>query len=331
MNALVTGGGGFLGRAIVEQLLARGDTVTSLARGAYPEIAALGASTIQADICGDRDELARALDGVDVVFHVAAKAGIWGDESIYLRINVDGTNNLMAAAKQAGVERFVFTSSPSAVFGRREITGLTEAQCPYPETFEAPYAKSKALSEQAVLAENGPAFVTTALRPQLIWGPRDPHIVPRLIDRRKAGRLVQVGPGRNRVAITYVDNAAHAHLLAADALAPGAACAGKAYFISDPEPVVLWPWINSVLEAVGVGRAPRTVSLGTARGVAGLMELAWTVLPLKDEPPMTRFAVEKLARSCWYDLSAARDDLGYRPLVDPDEGFRRMVEWFKRG
>ena len=206
--------------------------------------------------------------------------------------------------------------------------GVTEAEAPYPEHFEAPYPESKAKAEQVVLGANGAEFATCALRPHLIWGPRDPHIIPRLIERRRQGRLAQVGDGTNRVAITYIDNAAVAHLQAADVLAPGARCAGKAYFITDGEPVVLWDWINELLVAVGEKPISRKVSVGMAKRVGGILEWVWRTFGLSGEPPMTRFVAAELASSHWYDLAAARGDFGYSPLTEPGVGMERTVEAF---
>ncbi len=328
MQALVTGGGGFLGRAIVEQLLARGDTVRTLARGRYPALEALGATPIQHDL-RNPDGLAAHLEGVDVVFHVASKTGVWGAAEDFFSINVGGTENLLAAARAAGVRRFVYTSSPSATFSGGDAENATEADCPYPDHFEAPYPESKAQAEQRVLAANGPELATTALRPHLIWGPRDPHILPRLMLRRQQGRLMRVGNGRNKVGITYVDNAAAAQLQAADQLAPGSANAGKAYFITDPEPVVLWTWIDQFLLRVGLDPVPRSISPGMATLAGTVLEWIWRTFDRPGEPPMTRFVAKELSTSHWYDLSAARHDFGYTPVVDPEEGLARAVAWFR--
>ena len=293
MHALVTGGGGFLGRAITEQLLARGDQVTILSRGRYPEVEALGAAGVQCDLSAPGPELAEVLAQVDVVFHVASKTGVWGSRASFFQANVEGTKNLLSAARKAGVRRFVYTSSPSATFDGGDAEGKTEAEAPYPEHFEAPYPESKAVAEKFVLDQNSDELATTALRPHLIWGPRDPHILPRLISRRKQGRLMRIGDGTNKVGITFIDNAAVAHLQAADVLAPGAANAGKAYFITDPEPVSLWPWIDGFLQSVGVPAISRGVSPGFAllaaiglprlklgpqlSGVAALLAAGWLV------------------------------------------------------
>ncbi len=328
MHALVTGGGGFLGRAITEQLLARGDAVTILSRGHYPEVEALGATAVQVDL-SEPEGLGEALTGKDIVFHVASKTGIWGDRCDFMRTNVEGTRHLLEACRKAGIERFVYTSSPSATFDGSDAENATEADCSYPDHFEAPYPESKALAEQLVLDANGTGLATTVLRPHLIWGPGDPHIIPRLIQRRQEGRLARVGTGTNRVAITYIDNAAAAHLQAADVLSPGSRNAGKAYFVTDGEPVVLWDWIDELLVSVGLEPVGRQASLGVARSVGAVLEWTWKGLGLSGEPPMTRFVAAELAASHWYDLTAARNDFGYRPVVDPAEGLARTVEAFR--
>ncbi|MBU0553119.1 NAD-dependent epimerase/dehydratase family protein [Myxococcota bacterium] len=328
MKALITGGGGFLGRAITQQLLARGDAARILARGAYPEVEALGAEAIRLDLSGDAD-LRPALEGIDVVFHAASKTGVWGRAAEFMRSNVDGTERLLAACREAGIGRFIYTGSPSATFDGRDARGATEADCPYPQHFKAPYPESKAQAERLVLAANGPSFATTALRPHLIWGPGDPHILPRLIDRHRKGRLMQIGDGDNQVGLTYIDNAAAAHLQAADALAPGSANAGKAYFITDGEPVALWPWINAFFEGVGLPPVKRQLSRRKAELLGGALELAWWLLRRAGEPPMTRFVAAELAASHWYNLSAARADFGYAPVIEPEEALRRTYAAFK--
>ena len=328
MRALVTGGGGFLGRVITEQLLARGDAVTILARGRYPDVEALGADAIQMDLT-QAEGLAEALSGVDVVFHVASKTGVWGPRQEYMQTNVEGTRNLLYAAQEAGIQRFVYTGSPSATFDGSDAENATEADCPYPTHFEADYPESKAIAERMVLAANDEEMATVSLRPHLIWGPRDPHIVPRLMELRQQGRLARVGDGSNKVAITYIDNAAAAHLQAADVLAPGSANAGKAYFISDEAPVVLWTWIDQVLVAVGLESIDRSVSVRLARTAGVVLEWVWRGFRLKGDPPMTRFVAAQMATSHWYDLSAARADFGYRAVVGPDEAMARTVQAFR--
>ncbi len=327
MRVLVTGGGGFLGKAIVAQLRERGDEVLVLARGRYPEVEALGARSVQGDL-RDPASLAGLLQGLDGVFHVASKTGVWGPREEFFSVNVEGTRTLLGACREQGVPWMVYTSSPSCVHRGGDEEGVSEAQCPYPTHFEAPYPESKAVAEQLVLAASAPDLRTTALRPHLIYGPGEPHMLPRLLDRHRKGRLRRIGTGTNRVGLTYIDNAARAHLLAADALAAGGDNAGKAYFITDAEPVELWPWIDRFMVGVGMPPVRKSIALSTAQRGSDLMEWIWRTFGLAGEPLMTRFAATQLATSHWYDISAAERDFGYRPEVDGEEGLRRTVAAF---
>ncbi len=328
MHALVTGGGGFLGRAVTEQLLARGDEVTILARSCYPDVEALGARGVQADL-RRLETLSGVLEGIDVVFHVASKTGVWGPRDEFMEINVDGTRNLVEACWAQGVDRLVYTSSPSATFDGGDAEGITEADAPYPDRFDTAYPESKARAEQVIKDANGPHLTTTILRPHLIYGPREPHMLPRLIDRLQQGRLMRIGDGRNKVALTYIDNAAAAHLQAADALVKAGPNAGKAYFITDGPPVELWSWLDRFFVGIGLSPIQRSVSPGVARTVSGVLEWVWRTFSLDGEPPMTRFAAAQLSTSHYYDLSAARADFGYAPPVDGEEGLRRTIAWFR--
>lgn len=328
MRALVTGGGGYVGRHVVKALRARGDEVIVVGRHRYPEVEALGAVGVQADLARDDLRLFEAMRGVDVVFHVAALPPVHAPRRHFWETNVGGTQRVLDACIAAGVPRLVFTGTPSATFDGRDVKGGTEASCPYPPRYETPYAETKAEAERRVLAANGDGLSTTAIRPHLVYGPEEPHMLPRVILRNRAGRLAIIGDGTNEVGLTCVENAAAAHLQAADALGPGSANAGRAYFVTDATPVRLWTWINDLLEAIGEPRISRHVSLGLARTLGAVCEALWT-LPLPGEPPMTRFVASNLATSHWYDLSAARADFGYREVVSAEEGLARTVAWFR--
>jgi nucleoside-diphosphate-sugar epimerase len=326
MNALVTGGGGFLGGAVVRLLLARGDRVRSFTRSRYPWLDELGVEQVFGDL-SDPEAVANAVEGMDVAFHVAAKAGVWGRHADFVSTNLTGTENVLAACKRHAVRRLVYTSTPSVVHGGGSLEGADES-APYPKHFEASYPETKAKAEQAVLAANGPDLATVSLRPHLIWGPGDPHLIPRVIARAKAGKLRRVGRDPVKVDITYVDNAAAAHVLAADKLAPGAPPAGKAYFLSNGEPVELWEFINRVLAAAGQPPLTRSVSLWKAKLAGRVLETVYRWFRLPGEPPMTRFVASQLGTSHWYDISAARRDLGYEPRVTVEDGLRRLAESF---
>ncbi len=321
MNALVTGGGGFLGGAIVRKLLARGDTVRSFTRSAYPWLGELGVEQIHGDL-GNLAPVQAAVAGCDVVFHVAAKAGVWGRYADYFGTNVVGTRNIIAACRQAGVTRLVYTSTPSVVHTGADLEGATE-NLPYATHFLAHYPATKAIAEAEVLAANGATLGTVALRPHLIWGPGDPHLIPRVLARAKAGKLRRVGTRPVTVDVTYVDNAADAHLNAADRIAD---CRGKAYFISNGEPILLWDFLNRILADAGLPAVTRSIPTGLAKTAAFALEKFYSLLRLSAEPPTTRFVVSQLSTSHWYDIAAAKRDLGYVPRVSLDEGLRRLAE-----
>lgn len=328
-RALVTGGGGFLGRAIVQRLRARGDAVRTLARGDYPELRALGAEPFRGDVA-DPDAVRRAVEGCDVVYHVAAKAGIWGPFDEYYRCNVEGTRHILDACRALGVRRLVYTSSPSVVFDGRDVAGVDES-IPYASRYETAYPQTKAEAERLVLAAHGAQLATTALRPHLIWGPGDNHLIPRLIARARAGRLRRIGRTDHLVDAIYIDNAADAHVLAADRLALGAdsPVGGKAYFLSQGEPWPLWKLINGILAAADLPPVDRTVPRPVAYLAGALLETTYRLLRRADEPPMTRFLAHQLSTAHWFDITAARRDLGYAPAVSTEEGLRRLAESFR--
>jgi 2-alkyl-3-oxoalkanoate reductase len=333
MHALVTGGGGFLGRTIVEQLLARGDRVRSFGRGAYPELEAMGVEVVRGDITDGR-AVHDACADVDCVFHTAARAGVGVRRQDFERPNLTGTTMVIVACRAHCTPRLVYTSSPSVTFAGKDQHGIDEAvphALKWLESHGAHYSYSKAVAETAVLAPiQGRTTQACALRPHLIWGPRDAHLIPRLIHRARRGRLRRVGDGTNLVDICYVENAAAAHLAAADALAaPDSPAAGRAYYISQGEPVNCWQWIDEILALAGLPRVRKSISLKAAWRLGAACEAAYRLLRLCGEPPMTRFLAAQLARSHWYDISAARRDLGYEPKVSTAEGMRRLGEWLR--
>lgn len=324
-TALVTGGGGFLGRRIVDMLIERGDRVRIYARGTYPELARLGVDCRRGDLT-DAEALKRACDGCDVVFHVAARAGIWGSWEDYHRPNVLGTQNVIAAVRSAGVPGLVYTSSPSVVFDGGDMEGVDES-VPYARHFAAHYPRSKAVAEQMVRAAGDRALATVALRPHLIWGPRDNHLVPRIIAR--AHRLRRIGRANKLIDTTYIDNAARAHLCAADRLRPGSPLSGRAYFISNGRPLPTWDVINRILDCAGKPPIRRSIPRPAAILLAGTFETLYRALRVSTEPPLTRFVVEEMTTAHWFDITAARRDLDYSPEVDMDEGFSRLRAWLQ--
>jgi 2-alkyl-3-oxoalkanoate reductase len=324
MKALVTGGGGFLGGAVVRLLQQRGDAVRSLTRSAYPWLDELGVEQSLGDLA-DPEAVERAVIGCDIVFHTAAKAGVWGRYADYFSTNVTGTENVIAACKKHGIRKLVYTSTPSVVHSGGDIEGGNES-LPYPRHFDAYYPATKAAAEKAVLAANGPDFATVALRPHLIWGPSDPHLIPRLLTRARTGKLRRIGFRPVKVDATYIDNVADAHILAGDKLAVGSPVAGKVYFISNDEPVELWPFIDRILAAAGLPPLTRTVSAWKARLAGRVLEWMYWLFRLPGEPPMTRFVANQMSTAHWYDISAAKRDLGYEPKISVEEGLARLGE-----
>lgn len=322
MKVLVTGGGGFVGGYVIERLLKRGYTVRSIGRSAQPELEALGVEVVRCDL-SDALAVQSACEGMDAVFHIAAKAGVWGTWDSFYQPNVIGTRNIVAACQANQIGRLIYTSTPSVVFNGQPISGLDESM-PYGRDWLCHYAHTKAIAEEKVLAANSDDLKVVALRPHLIFGPGDPHLLPRVIESVKAGRLKIVGDGQTRVDVSYVGNVADAHIDAFDALEQGKG-AGKAYFISQGEPVELWPWLNEIL--AGLGHAPlrKRISLKKAYAAASVIEAVWKLFRLKGEPPITRFVAVELAKDHYFDIAAARRDLGYQAEVEMQSALKATI------
>ena len=325
MLALVTGGGGFLGRYIVEQLLARGDSVRIIARGDYSELHQLGVTTYRGDI-QHLDVLIEACKGVDLVFHTAAYAGYWGAWQDFYRANVTGTQNVIAACHTQNVPKLIYTSSPSVIFNNQAHEGVNES-IPYPVHYENYYSHTKAIGEQLVLQANQSALLTVSLRPHLIIGKRDVHILPRLIAQARKGALLQVGEGHNLVDLTYVEDAARAHLLAADALTPTSPTAGAVYFISQDEPVNLWGFIRELLFHLNLPPVKRKIPLSLARFIGATYEGLYHLFPISGEPRLTRFLASELALSHYYNISRAKKEIGYTPQFCMTDVMRITLQW----
>ena len=324
-HVLVTGGTGFLGRRLVDRLLAQGRAVTVLARTPAPDLEARGVRFLRAAL-DDEAAVRAACRGMGTVFHVAAKVGVWGRYDDFFRANVLGTRAILAGCLEHGVSRLVYTSTPSVVYNGSDLAGADES-LPLTTDCPSPYPLTKAIAEREVLAANSAELRTVALRPHLIWGAGDPHLVPRVLASARAGRLRIIGSGKNRVDMVHVDNAVDAHLAAENALA--GAAAGRAYFITNGEPVVLWDWINSLLVALGEPPLTKRISFGVASAIGAICEAAWRALSLKGDPPMTRFVAAELAKDHWFSQAAARCDLGYMPRVSMAEGTVELVASLK--
>jgi nucleoside-diphosphate-sugar epimerase len=324
MKALVTGGGGFVGSAICRRLRALGHDVTALGRRPHAALAAEGIRTAVHDIALPEAAagLTGLLAGVECVFHTAAHVKMWGPYEAFARGNIGATENVIAACRAAGVAKLVFTSSPSVVATDHDLRGIDESQ-PYPQHYRAFYPQTKAAAERAVLAAHGSGLKTIALRPHLIFGPGDTNLVPTVLKRARAGRLVQVGDGTNLVDLTFIDDCVTAHLLTAAALDDHPTVGGRPFFISQGTPVPLWEWIGRVLALHGVPPVRRRISAGTAQMLATIAEAAWRTCGLTSDPPLTRFLAEEMSTDHYFDIGAARRELGFTPSCSVWEATER--------
>ncbi|MFC1744914.1 NAD-dependent epimerase/dehydratase family protein [Candidatus Riflebacteria bacterium] len=323
MKALVTGGGGFLGRHIVYKLLQTGTSVRVMGRREYPALKDMGVDCFTGDI-SDRDSVMQACKGMDLIYHVAAIPGIWGKWDTFYNTNYIGSKNVLEACEKLGIPRLIYTSSPSVIFDGSSMENVDETY-PYPKEFDCYYPKTKAMAEKMILEANGKKGVyTTSIRPHLIWGPGDNHLIPRFLKKGKAGRIRQVGDGQNLVDTVYVENAAIAHLQVAEKLEKDSPVAGQAYFISQDEPIKLWEWINRFLLGANIPAIKGKISANTAYYAGMFLEGVYSILGLSGEPPMTRFLASELAKSHWYNISKAKKDFGYEVKVDTEEGYKLL-------
>jgi len=326
-RVLVTGASGFLGKKLILRLLEQNCQVHGLCRSRQKDLEAAGVEMRYADLA-DAKSTRAACEGMDIVFHTAAKVGIWGNYRDFLNTNVNGTQAIINGCRDFMVPKLVYTSTPSVVFNGQNLTGNDES-LPYGTAFPCHYPATKAIAEKAVLdAHLQPPgnLKTVALRPHLIWGPGDPNLIPRVLERARKGRLRIVGDGDNRVDLSYIDNVVDAHIAAANSLDkdinnPG----GKAYFISNDEPVSLWEWINDLLRRKQLDPIQSKISLKTAQRIGSIMETIWRIFRIKGEPPMTRFVAAELAKDHWFDVSAARRDLDYFPRVSMTQGMEKFI------
>lgn len=322
-RALVTGANGFLGSYIVQQLVERGYSVRALMRRKDELVSGMGVETAQADV-RNLESVEAACEGIDIVFHVAAISGIWGSWKMYHGTNTVGTRNVVEACIRQKVPRLVYTSSPSVTFNGDHQFNQNET-APYAKRWLCNYPHSKALAEQYVLEANEEGtLMTCALRPHLIWGPRDKHLIPRLVERAKSKKLRRVGDGTNEVDSIFVENAAMAHLMAADALQSGSPVCGSAYFLSQDEPVNCWSWINDILQLAGLPRVRKSISFTAAYRLGYMLECYHEIFNIESEPRMTRFLASQLAKSHYFDISRAKRDFGYYAKVSTEEGMRRL-------
>jgi len=323
MNILVTGATGFLGYHIAKDLIDQGHKVYNFSRSHNTELEELGVKTRKGDL-SNQDSVDKALTDIDGIFHVASKVGMWGKWHDFYQINFLGTKNLVDSAKSKGIKYFVYTSTPSVVFGKKSIENGDE-NTPYPDEYLSLYAKSKALAEKYVLESNQENFSVTALRPHLIYGERDKNIIPRLVDAQTKGRLKSVGNRENLVDIIYVENASKAHIDAFNELQNEKKNAGKPYFIGQERPVNLWSFIDQILECKGLGPVKKSIGLSKAYKIGHLVEIFLKLFRIFNvHPPMTRFVALQFGTSHYFSHKNAEKDFGYKPIVSIEESLKRL-------
>jgi len=325
---LVTGGGGFLGKAIVKALLARGADVRSLSRSTYDELADFGVVQFNHDLGSSASLPSEALCGVSGIFHTAAYVKMWGKYQDFRATNIEGTRKLIDSAQEAGVKRLVFTSSPSVIARGASLCGVNESIA-YPDHYEAFYPETKAEAERLVLESDQDKLMTCSLRPHLIFGPGDTSLTKMVVAKGRSGSLRRIGSGNNLVDFSYIEDCTEAHLLAMTALEENPASRGRSFFISQGDPYPLWKWIDQVLEYHDVKRVSRSVPYQLARRLAVFMEFLSKTFPVLGEPRLTRFLVDEMYTDHYFDITAAQEILGYKPRYTVDEALIKTFEQSK--
>jgi len=320
MRVLTTGATGFLGRAVARRLREAGHAVVALVRETDPGLTELGVEQRQGDITS-LDAVVAAVTGCDAVVHCAARVAPLSPVDDYFDTNVRGTDNLLAACEIADVRRLVFTSCAGVVIDRADLNGVNESQR-MPARAPTAYLATKALAERHVLAANSAQFATVALRPHLLWGPGEDTMLPRLAKLAKTGRLRLFGEPTKKIDNCYVENAADAHVLALERLEPGAAIAGKAYFITQGEPASVEGFITGLLRAAGYPAETRRLSGTLTRALAASARMRRALTGA--EPLLTPDTLALFGHATWFNIAAARRDLGYAPRVGTTEGLARL-------
>jgi nucleoside-diphosphate-sugar epimerase len=322
VRVLVTGASGFLGRAVAAEIARNGHEVRTFQRrpSGVPGVSdLLGTVTSEAG-------LARAVDGMDAVVHLAAKVSLAGAPAEFEAVNVGGTASLIAAMERAGVPRLVFVSAPSLAHAGASIVG-DDALPADPVHARGDYARTKARAELLALGADSEKLRVVAVRPHLVWGPGDAQLTERIVERARAGRLPLLDRGAALIDTTYVDNAAAA---IAAALERVDAVHGNAYVITNGEPRPVAEILAGICAAAGVSAPSWRVPAGVARAAGSLIEAVWRVKPGADEPPMTRFLAEQLSTAHWFDQRRTRAGLQWEPAVSLDEGLRRLSQHYSR-
>jgi nucleoside-diphosphate-sugar epimerase len=316
----VTGGSGFLGRQLIRDLRAQGYTVRALARSdaAASTVRQLGAEPVRGDL-GDVDAMRQGMQGCAAIIHSAAHVAMWGRWQDFVRDTVTGTENVLAAARAAGVPRFVHIGTEAVLADGKAIVDADETR-PLPAHPNGYYPHSKGIAEQRVIAANGNGLTTMVMRPRFIWGTGDTTLLPQFVQAMQGGQWMWFDGGRHRTSICHVRNVTHGTILAAQN-----GRGGQIYFLTDGEPVEFRDFISRLVQTWGVTPPTRTAPLWVADLVAAVSELAWKLLPLRGQPTLTRTAVNLMFREVTVRDRKAREELGYRPVVSVDEGLKELA------
>lgn len=319
-SAFVTGGSGFLGRTLIATLSGNGVRVRALARSAAAADAVKRAGA--EPVTGDLDDVAAmtaGMSGCDVVFHTAAIVAEWGDPQLFDRVNVGGTERALAAARAAGVPRFVHVSTEAVLAGPGPLAGVDET-APKPAAPYGPYARTKSLAEDRVVAANAPGFTTVVVRPRFVWGAGDTSVLPKFVAAVRAGRFRWIEGGHYVCSTTHVRNACEALRLAAER-----GRGGGIYFATDGAPVEFRPFVTALLASQNVTPSARSLPRRVAWIIATVVETIWGWLRLTSAPPTTRMAVKLMGGAVTLDDGKARRELGYAPLVTVEAGLQELA------
>jgi nucleoside-diphosphate-sugar epimerase len=315
----VTGGSGFIGGRLIRRLVADGRRVRGLARSddAAEKVAGAGAEPVRGDL-SDPAALRAGAEGCELAFHAAASVLEWGPREEFVRANVDGTERVLDACREAGVRRLVHVGTEAATMAGQPLVKIDETAPLRPDS-KADYCATKALAEQAVRAANGDRLQTVVVRPRLVWGEGDTTILPGVVEAVRAGRFRWIAGGRHETSTTHVDNVVQGLVLGAEQGRPG-----EAYFVTDGDPVVFRDFITELVGTHGVEIPDKGVPKGLASAVAAGSEAVFRTLRLKGPPPLTRMAYWLSALECTIDISKAREELGYAPVRTIEDGMAEL-------
>jgi nucleoside-diphosphate-sugar epimerase len=315
----VTGGSGFIGGRLIQRLVADGVRVRALARSdrSAAMVGELGAEAVRGDLA-DVDAIAAGAQDCATAYHLAANTEVWGPWEQFVRDNVTGTENVLAATRSAGVATFVHCGTEAALIAGEPLRSVDETAPLRPDS-KAPYSATKALAEQAVRDANGAGFATVVVRPRFVWGAGDTTVLPSLVDMARSGRFAWIGGGKQLTDVTHVDNVIEGLLLGARK-----GRGGEAYFVTDGEPAVFRDFVTALLDTQGVAAPDRSIPTWVAGPLAAACEGLWRLAPLPGQPPLTRFAYWLSSQECTIDIGKARRELGYRPVKGRAEGLAEL-------